>query len=103
MLKTNYYVSVTEKTITEAIDEVSAGLEIKATPEEIADLRELMISEQAADEATFPKFAIPKSEASNISYDQHLAEVYQCIYSLGTDKTKEQINAMHIVTLNTDA
>ncbi|MCP1310417.1 hypothetical protein [Paenibacillus tyrfis] len=101
MDKRNYYVSVQSKTIMQHQGDAAYELEIEATPEEIIKLKELFEDMEYAEEQTFPRTLVPgipyHHDEENDVYDIYLKNVYQTLYSLGTDETKKHVQTMNVL------
>ncbi|MCM3271375.1 hypothetical protein [Paenibacillus elgii] len=101
MDKKNYYVSVQSKTIMQHQGDAAYELEIEATPEEVIKLKELFEDVEYAEELTFSRAHFPgipyHHDKENDAYDSYLKNVYQTLYSLGTDETKKHIQTMNVL------
>ncbi|MGV3489054.1 MAG: hydrolase [Tuberibacillus sp.] len=101
MEKKRYYVKVgtgeilPEKTLSEW------EFEIEATPEEAGQLEHLFSKTDHESFTNFFKAHVPLREfyeEENIPYDKKLQQVYQLLYDLGTEETKEHIRSMDILS-----
>ncbi|HUC91686.1 MAG TPA: hypothetical protein VMS09_06580 [Paenibacillus sp.] len=95
MEKKKYYISVQGQTIMEQQGDAAYELEIEANSEEIEKLRKLFVMLKESDHNCFFRaqyLAIPyHHDNSNDRYDYYLKEIYNYIYELGTDETKQHL------------
>ena len=101
MEKRKYYVKVgsgevlPDKTLSEW------EFEIDATPQEARQLEGLFDMTDNESFTNFFKAHVPLREyyeEENIPYDKKLQQVYQLLYDLGTEETKEHIRSMGILS-----
>jgi hypothetical protein len=101
MEKRMYYIAVGTSEILEDQGAAAYELEIEATPSEVAHLENLFDRKDRDDFETYvdPHFPNKWDEVGSDvqTYDNHLYEVYQLIYKLGTPKTKEHIEKEDIL------
>ena len=102
MDKKTYYVSVPNKTVSEALEISHRPLEIIATPMEATELESLLQSNEVIDakESFRTPIASYTSDDKEISREYHagLIRIYRMIYDLGTVETKSFIEEMGILT-----
>lgn len=105
--KKTYYVSIYFGThageIHKQKDENSAVFqyEIEATPKEIEQLEKLFTEIGQTEMAFFAKAHIPflNNEASeNTEEDKEIQRIYQMIYQLGTEKTRNQLREIGVIS-----
>jgi len=108
MPKSKYAVSVANRTIIELGQHPASGppasateLVVEATPEEIAELGQLIQEQEHREEKTFARGPVPyksadHDEATN-RYNDHISRVYMEIYELGTPETRQHIEEMGIL------
>lgn len=101
MPKKTYYVAVSHGEIMQDKSAFDYEFEIQATDDELNKLQELF--EDTAETEThnsgwsMKPFSTLSNDEMNAEYDANLMELYQMIYSLGTDETKTHIESMHIL------
>jgi hypothetical protein len=95
MEKKTYYVSVQAGTVMENQGDAAYELEIRATPEQIGQLKSLFEDMGDYDHDAFLKahrYTFPYNlDAENDGYDYYLRDVYQLLYDLGTSETRRHI------------
>lgn len=101
MDKKRYYVSVQARCIMGNQGDAAYELEIDATPEEVEKLMEMFNQLQNADQQTYISMhnhlSIPYHyDSENDVYDYLLKEIYQVIYQMGTDETRNHISSMNL-------
>lgn len=101
MEKQKYYVSVQSRTIMHHQGDASYELEIEATPEEITQLEDLFEDKEDYELDTFVRAHAPAipyhHDNANDGYDLALKAIYQKLYALGTQETKNHIKSMNIL------
>ncbi|WP_159885077.1 hypothetical protein [Paenibacillus puerhi] len=108
MLKTRYAVSVANRTIIQLDQRPNTGpsasdaeLVVKATPEEIAELGQLIQEQEHREEKTFARGPVPYKSADHDEatrrFNDHISRVYTEIYELGTPETRRHIEEMGIL------
>lgn len=101
MEREKYYISVQSRTIMKNQGDATYELEIVATPEEILQLENLFETQEDFELETFVRAHYPAvqyhHDNSNDGYDMVLKEIYQKLYSLGTQETKKHIESMNIL------
>lgn len=105
--KRTYYVSVDFGTHAGEIhaqkDENSPVFqyEIEATPQEIKQLESLFLKAEQTELQFFAKAHVPflnNEAAENAEEDRDIRRIYQMIYQLGTEKTREQIREIGVIS-----
>ncbi|MBD3919054.1 hypothetical protein H8B09_09835 [Paenibacillus sp. PR3] len=100
MEKRRYYVSIQSRNIMLNQGDAAYELEIDATREEVDKLTLLFNEWEAADEKTFFRAHIPvipyHHDSENDMYDYLLKQIYNTVYQLGTDQTKQHISSMNL-------
>jgi hypothetical protein len=101
MERQKYYVSVQSRTIMENQGDASYELDIIATPEDVEKLVKLFESLEDTDDASFVRTHIPAvpyhHDDVNDNYDSYLNQIYQTLYTVGTEETKAHISSMGII------
>lgn len=101
-MKKRYYVSIQSKAILENKEDSSYEFEIDASPEEVEQLKNIFTKMGNADHSGYWKVHVPftqyHNDPENDAYDQQLKQAYQLIYAVGTNETKEHIDAMNIIS-----
>ena len=93
MEKLTYYVSVQAGTILEEQGDAAYEFVIQATPKEADQLQELLDLKQESEDETFWRGIMPAvpyhEDQANDEYDDSLRGVFERVYRLGTQQTKE--------------
>lgn len=101
MEKNKYYVSVQSNSIVPGQGATPYEFEIHATPEEVDQLEHMFAMKSEADQDCFFRAHIPGMpyhlDDENDLYDTYLKEIYQHIYAIGTDKTKQDMREMGLI------
>jgi hypothetical protein len=99
--KKTYYVSVGTGEISQVKTASPWDYQIEATDDEIAMLREYFDSNYSAEWQGFFRAHVPyiqyHYDRYNDAVDQNLFNIYQMIYELGSDETKNQIQSAGIL------
>jgi hypothetical protein len=101
MEKKKYYVHLLTREVLDAPDPGTFSFEIEATDLEVAELRNLLAELSEQDQDTFFDAFLPfqqeEAMAHNQEFEHLLNTIYQQLYHLGTDQTKNEIaNLMSI-------
>ncbi len=103
MEKTKYYISVQARTIMDHQGDAAYEFDIIASAEEMEQLVELFEDLNDVDEQSLLRGVTPgipyHHDEVNDDYDANLIQIYQLIYSLGTQSTKAHIREMRICSL----
>lgn len=90
-----YYVSLETQTINEVPIPDGYSYEIFATPDEIKQIRLLFKTLENLSKDALKHLAVPFNEYSvdedRESYSDYLLEIYELLYQLGTEQTKQNI------------
>ncbi|CAH0118372.1 MULTISPECIES: hypothetical protein [unclassified Paenibacillus] len=101
MEKQTYYVSVQSSSILTEQGATPYEFEIQATQEEVDKLQSLFDFKSEADQKTFYRAHIPAYpyhvDPDNDMYDSYLNRIYELIYKLGTDETKQAIRQSRLM------
>lgn len=101
MEKKTYYISVGSREISQMKTASPFELEIEATEDEIRRLREIFDEMYSADWMGFFRAHVPyvqyHFDKENDMIDQDLIKVYQMLYDLGKQETKQHIESMGIL------
>lgn len=101
MDKRRYYVSVQSRTIMESEGDSSYEFVIEATPEEITELRGLFDSMYHFDMETYYRMHYPgipeHYDRDNDYFERDLKDIYQLLYRIGTQETKDHIASMNVL------
>lgn len=100
MEKKRYYVTVGSGEILPSKTLSEWEFEIDATPQEAERLEQLFENTDDASWNDFWKAHVPMQEDPDddtIPYDKNLQRVYEMIYKLGTETTREHIRSMKIL------
>ncbi|WP_068773751.1 hypothetical protein [Paenibacillus sp. FJAT-26967] len=99
--KKTFYVSVGAGEIVDEPGEINFDFEIRATSEEIDKLAELFEVLEESDNKTHFRALLPFKEyhkdKENDEYDYELKEIYQTLYNLGTEETRQHIEKMNVL------
>jgi hypothetical protein len=102
MEKKKFYIAVETGQILEDRGASGYELEIEATPAEVADLENLFDKKDRDNFETFVDPHLPNKwdeVGSDVQdYNTHLYEVYEMLYKLGTQSTKEHIEQAEILS-----
>ena len=74
--------------------------EIEATPQEVEQLEKLFAEAQETELQFFAKAHVPfldNEAAENAEEDREINRIYQMIYQLGTEKTREQLREIGVI------
>ncbi len=101
MEKEKFYVNIG----TQEVSRIKAGnndsFVIFATPEDIIELRELFDEMYDSDNLAFIRAHVPIKEyhndAENDMFDQGMINVFQKLYTLGDEQTRDHIRSMGIL------
>ncbi|MCC3377136.1 hypothetical protein [Cohnella sp. REN36] len=98
MEKKRYFISVQARTIMLNQGDAAYELEIQATDDEVDKLNELFESLEEFDQSTYFRAHYPgipyHHDKANDGYDYFLREIYNTLYDLGTDETRQHISAI---------
>lgn len=101
MERKRYYVSVQSGTIMPNQGDAGYELEIEATAEEVALIFRLFDKIAELDLAAIVRTPLPgipyHHDWVNDDYDVCLQEIYQMLYHVGTEQTKEHIQSMNML------
>ncbi|OPA81071.1 hypothetical protein BVG16_01645 [Paenibacillus selenitireducens] len=101
MAKSTYYVSVQSGSILKDQGAAAYEFEIMADQREADDLQHLLEMKMNADDRTYYRAHIPgipyHIDPENDLYDHYLQQIYQLIYELGTEETKQAMAQMHVL------
>lgn len=95
MEKNTYYVSIQGRSL--LLEQGASGYEwvIRATPEEADTIRHMLEQIDEKEVSSFMAYTFPwpdtPEEEVNVSYQRHLDDLYQQIYRLGTNDTRDQL------------
>lgn len=97
MAKKKYYISISEKRITEVSLPESAEFEILADEEDIRKLESIMkeFDEIIEEEAFNLLTPLASHHQTDGEYNNDLRRFYNLIYELGTEKTKKEMENMN--------
>lgn len=102
MNKKTYYVTVGSGEIVQDPTVTSFEFEIEATDDELNKLQELFEDTAEAELSTARRAMTPYVEYSfdkeNDLYDFKLREIYQMLHALGSQRTREHIESMHVLS-----
>lgn len=103
MEKKTYYVSVQAGTAVASIGDSSFEFVIHATDKELQKLEELFEELADATDDTFLRGMIPAipyhQDVQNDEYDTALRNVYEWVYKLGDEQTRQTIEKMGILKM----
>lgn len=101
MAKSTYYVSVQSGSILKDQGATPYEFVIMADQREADDLQHLLEMKMNADDRTYFRAHIPglpyHIDPENDLYDHYLQQIYQLIYELGTDETKQAMAQMNVL------
>lgn len=104
MEKKTYFVDIGSGEISQTKYQNNDSFTIRATPDEITMLRAKLRGMDDSAMQTFYRAHIPimpyHNDKGNDRYDAGLVEVYQMLYDLGDESTKEHINNIGILEDN---
>jgi len=102
MNKKTYYVTVGSGEILQDPTVAAFEFEIQATDDELHKLQELFEDTAEAELSTALRGITPYLEYSydkeNDLYDYKLREIYQMLHALGSQRTREHIESMHVLS-----
>lgn len=99
--KKRYYVSVQAETVLPHQGDAAYEFEIDATDEDIFKLQELFEDKSDSNDGTFLRAHAPvipyHHDKENDAYDHSMTEIYQMLYDLGTESTRQHIAEMGVL------
>jgi hypothetical protein len=102
-LKKTYYISLGSGEISQSSTASTWNYKIEATDEEIVQLREHFDQIYSSDWQGFLRAHVPYVEyhhdPTNDAYDETMHKVYELIYQLGDDETRQHIDEQGILEL----
>ncbi|MDP4172267.1 MAG: hydrolase [Bacillota bacterium] len=103
-IKKTYYIDVGSGEISQSASSSSWNYKIEANDEEIIELREYFNQNYSTEWQNFYRAHVPyvqyHYDRENDSYDQTSQKIFQMLYDLGDEETKQHIQSMNILPEN---
>lgn len=101
-MQNKYFIGISNGAITQKVADQNAGYTIYANEKELREIRSKLEKMNDASLASFFRAHVPikpyHEDPQNDAYDEGLNELFQMLYELGDEQTKEHIRSLDILS-----